>query len=618
MKQKQQTKNKHSGSARARSDQWIMDKQNRIKSTLEVEKLDRESRRNFQLSLKSKTVPTFQEFIEFLEQRESVLLSVSVDRNAKVNPNKILNAIAFCSDIKQAFLQICLADEHKDAVRFLWRDDEPCVHKRPKLQVYRFNRVNFGVSSSPFLLAVTIRHHIEKYKHEFPDTVELLDRNFCVDDLISGGNEFEEALQTSRRAKNIMEAAGMDLRKWITNDANLMEQWKKENFNVHPVHETVSLGANGTKVLGLSWNTNEDYLTTDTKSLLEFVSLDKNTKRFILQAVGKIFDPLGLISPFTVRMKCLLQDLWKEEIQWDDPLPTHIEKEWKKWCEELPHLRNLKIPRLVLDSTLLEDDVDRVAPLNCVTLPRLELLGALVAARLASKGNKTRWKQFVANRVNEITSLTDPHSWYHCAASGSELDYLTEHEKETVVQEKKKLPEADRSEETALLNSDSSSILDELLELSNNYFKVINILSYIFRFNYNYGEGIVRVGGRLENASVPYLHKHPAILPKGSKLSKLYFNSLHTRLFHVGPQGLLNAVRLKFWPLSGRSIARKTVHQCVTCFKSRPILSSQIMGRILEVYHGSDGKVRVVKVKTQSGEFKRAISKIAVLPIDTK
>ncbi|GFW46491.1 integrase catalytic domain-containing protein [Trichonephila clavipes] len=66
-----------------------------------------------------------------------------------------------------------------------------------------------------------------------------------------------------------------------------------------------------------------------------------------------------------------------------------------------------------------------------------------------------------------------------------ELDYLTEHEKETVVQERKKLPEADGSEETVLLNSDSSSILDELLELSNNYFKVINILSYIFRFNYN-------------------------------------------------------------------------------------------------------------------------------------
>ncbi|GFU97111.1 integrase catalytic domain-containing protein [Trichonephila clavipes] len=267
-----------------------------------------------------------------------------------------------------------------------------------------------------------------------------------------------------------MEAAGMDIRKWITNDANLMKQWKKENFNVHPVHETVSLGANGTKLLGLSWNTNEDYLTTDSKSLLEFVSLNKNSKRFTLQAVGKIFDPLGLICPFTVRLKCLLQDLWKEEIQWDHPLPTHIEKEWKKWY-----------------STLLEDDVQlhslcdvskkaygaaiylktklrngisfklvtsksRVAPFNCVTLHRLELLGALVASRVASKvkkivnfkrsclqyhwtdskivlfwikGNKTRWKQFVANLANEITILTDPHSWYHCAGKENPADFLS-------------------------------------------------------------------------------------------------------------------------------------------------------------------------------------------------
>ncbi|GBN67491.1 hypothetical protein AVEN_187924-1 [Araneus ventricosus] len=58
-------------------------------------------------------------------------------------------------------------------------------------------------------------------------------------------------------------------------------------------------------------------------------------------------------------------------------------------------------------------------------------------------------------------------------------------------------------------------------------------------------EGILCVGGRLENASVPYPHKHAAILPKGSKLSKIYFESLH-RLFHDGPLGLLNAVRLKF------------------------------------------------------------------------
>ncbi|GFX89906.1 integrase catalytic domain-containing protein [Trichonephila clavipes] len=342
-------------------------------------------------------------------------------------------------------------------------------------------------------------------------------------------------------------------------------------------------------------------------------------------------------------MKCLLQDLWKEEIQWDDPLLTHIEKEWKKWCEELPHLRNLKIPRLVLDFTLLEDDVElhsfcdsskkaydaaiylrtksrngisvklvtsksRVAPLNCVTLPRLELLGALVAARLASKGNKTRWNQFVANRVNEITGLTDPHSWYHCAGKESPADFLSRglsadclvsnsrwwtgaeflSNSEFPKNFQQVVPEfnyncRNKSKKVGPLTvaEFKETEIKFIKHAQRSLFDKKEIPSSISNlFPFVDGEGIVRVGGRLENASVPYLHKHPSILPNGSKLSKLYFNSLHTRLFHVGPQGLLNDVRQKFWPLSGRSIARKTVHQCVTCFKSRPILSSQIMGNL--------------------------------------
>ncbi|GFX65783.1 integrase catalytic domain-containing protein [Trichonephila clavipes] len=313
-------------------------------------------------------------------------------------------------------------------------------------------------------------------------------------------------------------------------------------------------------------------------------------------------------------MKCLLQDLWKEEIQWDDPLPTHIEKEWKKCAYGAAIYLRTKSRNGI--SVKLVTSKSRVAPLNCVTLPRLELLGALVAARLASK-------QFVANRVNEITSLTDPHSWYHCAGkenladflsrglsadclvsnsrwwTGAEflsdsefpknfqqvvpkLDCLTEHEKETVVQERKKLPEADRIEETVLLNSDSSSILDELLELSYNYFKVINILSYIFRFNYNCRNKSKKVG----------------------PLTVAEFKESEIKLIKRAQRSLFD---------------KKEIPSCIS--NLFPFVDGEGIVRVggrLEVHHGSDGKVRVVKVKTQSGEFKRAISKIAVLPIDTK
>ncbi|GBM53002.1 hypothetical protein AVEN_111343-1 [Araneus ventricosus] len=46
-------------------------------------------------------------------------------------------------------------------------------------------------------------------------------------------------------------------------------------------------------------------------------------------------------------------------------------------------------------------------------------------------------------------------------------------------------------------------------------------------------------------------------------------------------------------------------------------INTWIWGQILEVYYGTDGNVRVLKVRTKSGNFKITINKIAVLPIDT-
>ncbi|GFU33122.1 integrase catalytic domain-containing protein [Nephila pilipes] len=145
-----------------------------------------------------------------------------------------------------------------------------------------------------------------------------------VDDWITGQDTREEALLISLHAENIMKEAGMEMRKWISNDTTLMSQWAAKGFDTYPVDISVSLGSNKTKVLGLAWQTLDDCLTLDTKGLQEFISTNKNTKRFLLQAIGKIFDPLGLISPFTIRMKCLIQELWKNKITWDEELPPKI------------------------------------------------------------------------------------------------------------------------------------------------------------------------------------------------------------------------------------------------------------------------------------------------------
>ncbi|GFS35861.1 uncharacterized protein NPIL_49151 [Nephila pilipes] len=105
-----------------------------------------------------------------------------------------LNRIAISSDIRQAFLQICLADKHKDTVQFLRTESNPRVEKRPTLQIYGSNRKIFGVNASQFLLAATVKHPIEKSRKSHPITVQYLDSFTYVDDWITGQDTREETL----------------------------------------------------------------------------------------------------------------------------------------------------------------------------------------------------------------------------------------------------------------------------------------------------------------------------------------------------------------------------------------------------------------------------------------
>jgi hypothetical protein len=188
------------------------------------------------------------------------------------------------------------------------------------------------------------------------------------------------------------------------------------------------------------------------------------------------------------------------------------------------------------------------------------------------------------------------------------------------------------------VNSDFN-LFEDLINRTNNFLKLIHILVYIFRFLNNVrstlskkvgamtveeftfardsliknvqvryfsreisclkkgssvapnskikflnpfidSSGLIRVGGRLSNSDLEYNQKFPIVLPSKDKLTKLIFSHYHKRDLHIGPQGLLNAVRQDFWPLGGRNLARKVVHDCVICFKANPICSTQIMGNL--------------------------------------
>ena len=160
------------------------------------------------------------------------------------------------------------------------------------------------------------------------------------------------------------------------------------------------------KILGLDWYKRADNIVFKLKDIVEN-SVEPVTKCNVMHLIGSFYDPLGLVNPIIVKLKMFFQKLCIAKLGWDDLLPDLYLQEWNDILNSFIDCSDIIFPRLYSYrdadaacgaygcciylrfsyssgkvTTALVTAKSRVKPLSDVTIPRLELLGALLLSRL--------------------------------------------------------------------------------------------------------------------------------------------------------------------------------------------------------------------------------------------
>ena len=364
--------------------------------------------------------------------------------------------VAMIADIEKAFLNIAISPEHRDYLRFFWVED---IHNtNPSIITLRFARLVFGLTCSPAILNAVLHHHLTQYSTIDPTFVTKILKSLYVDDLASRSDNTESALALAKKIKTRLSEGGFNMRKWLSNSEELMSEFQRDpQFSTESHQQSSELPSSVTeedqgyskstfdlqqfyaypRVLGQIWNPQADTLITLFSAALRNVETNTITKRSILSIAAKFYDPLGLISPVTLRFKQMFQELCKSKVDWDEPLNDEFCEEWNQIVQKLNEASHMSIRRCYC-SDLFESQVKstelhsfgdaseisygacvylrcehsegihcdliaaktRVAPMSKQTIPRLELLSSLLASRLTESVRKA------LDDVKSIDSVT--------------------------------------------------------------------------------------------------------------------------------------------------------------------------------------------------------------------
>ena len=304
--------------------------------------------------------------------------------------------MSLTADISKMYRAVELADSDKDLHWYVWRSDP-----NDSLNDYCMTCVTFGVSASSFTANISVEQNAIDYSIEYPIAAEVVKKEFYVG--LTGATKSKSALTLQQQLTELFSHGGFVLRKWNSNEKipkELRDSHKVQTFHEAPIILRCS---------EIEWNVSADQFHL---SITDSPSENPVTKRNLVSDVAKVFDALGLFSPIIIKMKIVLQHLWELELDWDDPVPDHILEIWSQWRRELLALTMVHTPRcyspigftpMSVELHIFSDASEeaytgvvyihlidsfgrvhttpvmskiRVAPVKCLSIPRLELCGA--------------------------------------------------------------------------------------------------------------------------------------------------------------------------------------------------------------------------------------------------
>ena len=371
--------------------------------------------------------------------------------------------IALSADIEAMFLQVAVPKDDSRCLRFLWREDP-----ERRIEVYEYTRHVFGAKSSPTCANYALHQVAKDNAVNDENLVKVVQRNFYMDDFLKSVRTPQEAIEIYQKVRDILIKGGFKLTKWIASDDEVKSHIPETDRSTKVV-KTFEAEPQSSSILGLNWNVDTDSLIVCRGTEQEVPA--KITQRIVLSFVSAVFDPLGICSPFTIRMRFLLKSIWAEMGQaWDKELSAEHSKLFSDWCSELREIRTMSINRLYFENgcsnlrlhiftdaseeamcivAYLQDEATlkltyvigkcRVAPIRHMTVPKLELQAAVYGVRLrrqvlnehdvkigkiyhwTDSSTVLQWLQaahkkqqvFVANRAAEILENSSMDQWRH-------------------------------------------------------------------------------------------------------------------------------------------------------------------------------------------------------------